>query len=81
MFRQAFVDNGDKMQPVERDLRRAFEHAHTSVEHFVDQYIERETLSFKEALFDYERSNALLFGEDAEEVPRKGGWRLPSESA
>ncbi|OVE80246.1 hypothetical protein BVY02_00850 [bacterium J17] len=79
MFREAFVENGDKLEPVDRDLRRAYEHAQTSVEHFVDQYTERATLSFEEALNDYERSNRLLFGDDDEDAPRKGGWRLPSE--
>ena len=79
MFRDAFLQNGDKLQPVDRDLNRALEHAHCSVDYFVDQYIGRSTLSFKQALEDYERSNRLLFGDDPEEVPRSGGWRLPSD--
>lgn len=78
-FREAFIANGDKLQPVDRDLTRALEHAKCSASYFVDQYIGRSTLSFREALSDYERSNRLLFGDDAEEVPRSGGWRLPSE--
>ena len=76
-FRQAFVANGDKLTPVDRDLNRALEHAGCSAEYFVDQYADRVTYSFKEALEDYERSNRLLFGDDPEEVPRSGGWRLP----
>ena len=79
-FRQAFISNGDKLQPVDRDLNRAIEHASCSADYFVDQYADRVTMSFQEALEDYERSNRLLFGDDPEEVPRSGGWRLPSES-
>ena len=79
LIRQAFVANGDKLQPVDRDLKRALEHAQCSAGYFVDQYVERQTLSFKDALEDYERSNRLLFGDNPEEVPRTGGWRLPSD--
>jgi hypothetical protein len=77
-FRQAFIDNGDKMQPVDRDLRRAFDHARRSVDYFVKHYVERSTTTFRDALADYERSNQLLFGEenDDAEQPRAGGWRL-----
>ncbi len=75
-FRQAFITNGDKLQPVDRDLNRALEHADCSANYFVDQYADRVTLSFRESLEDYERSNRLLFGDDPEEVPRTGGWRL-----
>lgn len=75
-FREAFISNGDKLQPVDRDLKRALEHADCSANYFVDQYAGRVTLSFREALEDYERSNRLLFGDDPEEVPRSGGWRL-----
>lgn len=78
-FRDAFVSNGDKLQPVDRDLTRALEHARCSANYFVEQYLGRITLSFQEALSDYERSNRLLFGDEGEEVPRSGGWRLPSE--
>ena len=48
-FRQAFVDNGDKLGPVDRDIKRAMEHAESSVHFFIAQYLERETLSFLEA--------------------------------
>ncbi|MCB0359609.1 MAG: hypothetical protein KDD44_08225, partial [Bdellovibrionales bacterium] len=75
-FRQAFIENGDKLPPVDRDLSRALKHAERSVTYFVDQYIERSTLSFRQALDDYERSNSLLFGGDEDEAPRTGGWRL-----
>lgn len=77
MFRQAFIENGDKMQPVERDLRRAFEHASCSVSYFLDQYVERSVTSFSQALEDYKRSIELLFGEDSDQLPRAGGWKLP----
>ncbi len=75
-FRQAFIDNGDKLFPVERDIRRALEHAHTSAEYFIQQYVGRASLSFLESLDDYERSNRLLFGDEEVAVPRSGGWRL-----
>lgn len=78
MFRQAFVENGDKLFSVDRDLRRSLDHAYSSVGHFVEQYVGRSTLSFSDALCDYERSNVLLFGE--EDAPRSGGWRLPSSN-
>lgn len=76
IIRQAFIANGDKLQPVDRDIRRALEHARCSVSYFIDQYRGRSTLSFNQALEDYERSNRLLFGEDPKEVPRSGGWRV-----
>ena len=78
LFRQAFVQNGDRIGPVDRDLRRALEHAERSVDYFIDQYKGRATLSFRDALVDYRRSNQLLFGEDDQTdvvVPRSGGWR------
>lgn len=74
MLRNAFVKNGDKLDPVDRDIRRALEHARCSVSHFIDQYVDRSTTTFREALDDYERSNVLLFG-DEQDIPRKGGWR------
>ncbi len=74
-FRQAFVDNGDKLGPVDRDIKRALEHAASSVNFFIAQYLERETLSFIEALADYERSNELLFGDEPDAPMRTGGWR------
>jgi hypothetical protein len=76
MFRQAFIDNGDKLGPVDRDLRRALEHARCSAGYFMNQYIGRATLSMAEALEDYQRSNRLLFGDEEEAVPRSGGWRV-----
>jgi hypothetical protein len=78
-FRQVFVDNGDNMGPVDRDLRRAMAHSMRSLHYFIHEYSSRATASFVEALFDYERSNKLLFGDD--EQPKLGGWRLPSELA
>lgn len=78
-FRDVFVQNGDNMVPVDRDLRRALAHASRSLQHFVREYEERATLNFVDALFDYERSNHLLFGDD--EQPKPGGWRLAQELA
>lgn len=76
-FRKAFTDNGDNMGPVNRDLRRALEHSKRSLNHFVYEYAARATTNFIDALFDYERSNELLFGSD--DQPKPGGWRLPAE--
>lgn len=76
-FRQVFVDNGDNMQPVDRDLRRALSHASRSLNYFISEYSLRATMNFIDALIDYERSNSLLFGSD--EQPKPGGWRLPRE--
>lgn len=78
-FREVFVKNGDNMGPVDRDLRRAMAHSLRSLHYFIHEYSNRATTSFVEALFDYERSNKLLFGDD--EQPKLGGWRLPSELA
>lgn len=76
-FREIFQRNGDNMSPVERDLRRALAHSTRSINHFVREYCTRATLNFIDALFDYEKSNNLLFGND--EQPKPGGWRLPKE--
>lgn len=76
-FRQAFIDNGDNMKPVDRDLRRALAHAARALAHFIREYEARATTSFIDALFDYERSNQVLFGDD--EYPKPGGWRMPQE--
>ena len=76
-FRQVFKENGDNMVPVERDLRRALAHSSRSLNYFVREYASRATTSFIDSLFDYERSNTLLFG--ADEQPKPGGWRLPKE--
>ena len=76
-FRKIFKENGDNMVPVERDLRRALAHSTRSLNYFVREYAERATTSFIDSLFDYERSNNLLFG--ADDQPKPGGWRLPQE--
>jgi hypothetical protein len=77
-FRSIFQDNGDKLSPVDRDLKRSVAHASRSLNFFIQEYAARSTTSFVDALFDYERSNKLLFGND-EDQPRPGGWRLPQE--
>jgi hypothetical protein len=78
-FREIFIENGDNMTPVDRDLKRAYAHSQRSLNHFISEYAERSTADFIEALFDYERSNKLLFGDDDDEQPKPGGWRLPQE--
>lgn len=78
MIRQAFIDNGDRLGPVERDLKRALDHAERSIDHFIQPYLERATLTFQAALLDYQRSNQLLFGDEdkGDGTPRNGGWRI-----
>jgi hypothetical protein len=76
-FRNCFIENGDNMVPVDRDLRRAVAHSLRSIKFFVTEYSVRASRSFIESLEDYARSNELLFGVD--EQPKPGGWRLPSE--
>lgn len=76
-FRDVFVKNGDNMTPVDRDINRALGHSSRSLNHFITEYSARATISFIDALWDYERSNVLLFGSD--EQPKPGGWRLPQE--
>ena len=76
-IRKVFIENGDNMEPVERDIKRAMAHANRSLSHFVGEYSLRSTLTFIDALFDYEKSNQLLFGDD--DQPKFGGWRLPQE--
>jgi len=73
---RAFEENGDKLTPVKRDIKRALDHAKYSVDYFVEQYLGRSNCSFVEALEDYEKSNRLLFGDDPDSLPRNGGWRL-----
>ena len=76
-IRDCFRKNGDAVSPVERDIKRALAHANRSISFFVYEYETRATLNFIDALFDYERSNTLLFGND--EQPKPGGWRMPKE--
>ena len=76
-FRSIFEDNGDNLELVDRDIRRALAHASRSISFFVSEYLSRSTLNFVDALLDYERSNSLLFEE--EDQPKPGGWRLPQE--
>lgn len=76
-FRQAFLDNGDSMMPVDRDLRRSLAHSYRSLKFFVKEYSRRATGDFVTALEDYGFSNQLLFAD--EEQPRSGGWRLPRD--
>lgn len=76
-FRDVFVENGDNMAPVDRDINRALGHSNRSLNHFISEYAARATTSFIDALWDYERSNVLLFG--SEDQPKPGGWRLPQE--
>jgi hypothetical protein len=76
-IRNIFLENGDLMEFVDRDIKRALAHSSRSISFFVDEYLARATINFIDALIDYDRSNTLLF--QAEEQPRPGGWRLPSE--
>ncbi len=77
VIRDVFRKNGDSLSPVERDIRRALAHANRPLNHFIKEYSSRATTNFVDSLWDYERSNALLFGND--DQPKPGGWRLPKE--
>jgi hypothetical protein len=77
IIREIFIVNGDNMEFVDRDLNRAMAHSSRSISFFIDEYLSRSTVTFIDALFDYEASNQLLFGVD--EQPKPGGWRLPSD--
>lgn len=76
-FYNVFKENGDNLEPILRDIRRALAHASRSITYFIKEYEARASLSFVEALTDYERSNGLLFSDN--EQPKPGGWRLPQE--
>lgn len=77
LFRSAFLQNGDKLEPVDRDLKRALSHAYCSIEHFMGQYVSRSTTTFMDALEDYKKSNKLLFGDDVDKEIKSVGWRVP----
>jgi hypothetical protein len=77
IIKNVFVENGDNMVSVDRDINRALAHATRSISFFIDEYLSRSTNNFIDALFDYEASNHLLFG--AEDQPKPGGWRLPAD--
>ena len=81
MCRAIFKENGDNMRVVENDIRKAMSHADRSLKHFYEEYEARATNDFIHALHDYERSNALLFGDDDEDRPTSEGWRHPKELA
>ena len=52
--------------------------SHFSLWPLIEEYNKRSCTTFVDALFDYERSNKLLFG-DENDQPKLGGWRLPRE--
>ena len=79
LFREAFKNNGDKLGSVDRDLKRALQHANGSAVFFIAQYLSRQTLTFKEALEDYERSNELLFGSEESPTTKRTGWRQSAQ--
>ncbi len=81
IFREAFVANGDKLGPVDRDVQRALKHADRSAHQFLEHYLCRATTNFCDALQDYLRSNELLFGDDEKEYPRVSGWRWEVQKA
>lgn len=78
-FREAFKTNGDKLPAVDRDLKRALQHAKGSASFFIPQYLDRQTLTFIEALEDYERSNELLFGSEDAPTTKRNGWRQSAQ--
>ena len=75
-IRECFIENGDKLTPVDRDLRRALEHAKTAAPYFISQYANRLTLNFRESLKDYQKSNSMFFENEDSEALKTGGWRF-----
>ena len=78
LFKQIFEKCNEDPTQAERDLIRALEHAERSVDHFMEQYIERATQNFADALRDHKRSNELLFGNGASNTAHSIGWRVPT---
>ena len=70
--------HADRLNPLKSgDSKDTFE-SHFSLWPLIEEYNKRACTTFIDALFDYERSNKLLFGEDGDQ-PKLGGWRLPRE--
>ena len=69
-FKSAFLASGDSIKKVDKDLNQAIRQAKHSADYFLEQYLNRATLNFKEALRDYKKSNRLLFGNDRDEIKK-----------
>lgn len=70
--------HADRLNPIKnKDSKDTFE-SHFSIWPLIEEYNKRACNNFIDALFDYERSNKLLFGEEGDQ-PKLGGWRLPRE--
>jgi len=72
------LEHANRLYPSAPDDKQSISDPNFCLWHLVEEYNKRATTNFIDSLFDYERSNFLLFGED-EEQPRHGGWRLPQE--
>lgn len=64
-FREILITHGEYKRKADRDLDNAYSFAVRSSELFCVSYFQRATTSFKDALYDFFRSNAMLFGEDS----------------
>lgn len=70
--------HADRLNPLKnKEVSETYE-SHFSLWPLIEEYNKRACSNFIDALFDYERSNKLLFGEEGDQ-PKLGGWRLPRE--
>lgn len=70
--------HADRLNPLKSKEKNDIHESHFSLWPLIEEYNKRACSNFIEALFDYERSNKLLFGEEGDQ-PKLGGWRLPRE--
>ncbi len=70
--------HADRLNPLKSKDKNEIQDSHFSLWPLIEEYNKRACNNFIDALFDYERSNKLLFGEDGDQ-PKLGGWRLPRE--
>jgi hypothetical protein len=70
--------HADRLNPIKAGECKDTYESHFSLWPLIEEYNKRACSTFIDALFDYERSNKLLFGEEGEQ-PKLGGWRLPRE--
>lgn len=70
--------HADRLNPYKNDGQSDTFESHFSLWPLIEEYNKRACTNFVDALFDYERSNKLLFGDEGDQ-PKLGGWRLPRE--
>lgn len=70
--------HADRLNPHHKENGTDTFESHFSLWPLIEEYNKRSCTNFVDALFDYERSNKLLFGDEGDQ-PKLGGWRLPRE--